>query len=164
MREAREIPGDEKATTRAGWSLIEVTGGLVILTLSFVGLCVLFVSNERAQAFALQRSQVTHAARAIAEEIRSTPFRDVVKRFQGARRQLALVDGQADLQIFLDETADSAAAKRLGLPRDLDGDGLVKSTDVSADYQLLPIRFLVTWQSATGPETEEFYFLFAQQD
>jgi len=40
--------------------------------------------------------------------------------------------------------------KRLGLPRDLNGDGAVDELDHAGDYQLLPVLVRVEWRSTAG--------------
>jgi hypothetical protein len=41
----------------------------------------------------------------------------------------------------------------LGMPRDLDGDGVIDGADHEANYTLLPIRVRVQWRGVSGVRT-----------
>ena len=41
----------------------------------------------------------------------------------------------------------------LGMPRDLDGDGVIDALDHSGDYEVLPFRVRLDWSGATGART-----------
>jgi hypothetical protein len=43
----------------------------------------------------------------------------------------------------------------LGMPRDLDGDGLTDATDHAGDYRLLPVRVVISWHGKTGNSSLE---------
>ncbi len=49
----------------------------------------------------------------------------------------------------------------LGMPRDLNGDGLVDAVDHSGDYQILPVLVRLTWQGQSGTSTLEFKTLLS---
>lgn len=49
----------------------------------------------------------------------------------------------------------------LGMPRDLNGDGILTPRDRSEDYQLLPVRVTVEWQSETGPREVTLHTMLA---
>jgi hypothetical protein len=44
-------------------------------------------------------------------------------------------------------------APELGLPRDLDGDGVIDSEDHSGDFRILPVVLELEWVSPSGPQT-----------
>ena len=48
---------------------------------------------------------------------------------------------------------NSGLATDLGMPMDLDGDGLASKTDVTTTYVLLPMRITITWNSSVGPRS-----------
>lgn len=66
-------------------------------------------------------------------------------------------DGEAavgTVQVVTDETAtDTDLEARIGMPRDLDGDGLPFSADVSGDARLLPVVVRLRWKGAAGNRT-----------
>ena len=51
---------------------------------------------------------------------------------------------------------EDVAWPQLGMPRDLDGDGLVDALDHSGDYQILPVLIEVDWVGPAGPSHLEF--------
>ena len=66
------------------------------------------------------------------------------------------------ITLILDETAtDAELDVELGLPRDLDGDGLTTNTDVSDRARILPILLEITWEGVSGIQTvrHPFYVL-----
>jgi type II secretory pathway pseudopilin PulG len=68
----------------------------------------------------------------------------------------AIFDDAGDLQIR-EDYVDAA----LGMPRDLNGDGVIDSEDHSDDYQLLPVRVLVEWEGKSGTARLEVRTLLA---
>ena len=51
----------------------------------------------------------------------------------------------------------------LGLPRDLNGDGLIDEDDRSGDYQLLPVSIRLRWSGSTGVREFELQTLLADR-
>ncbi len=51
----------------------------------------------------------------------------------------------------------------LGLPRDLNLDGAVDVLDHAADYQLLPVRIVVSWRGVDGSRTIELETLLCER-
>jgi len=49
----------------------------------------------------------------------------------------------------------------LGMPRDLNGDGVVDTNDHSLDYRLLPVRIRFDWTGKGGRSTLEIKTLLA---
>jgi hypothetical protein len=66
------------------------------------------------------------------------------------------VPGQATVgtvRLVTDETAtDTALGVELGMPRDLDGDGLATNVAVTTTARLLPVVFEVRWGSPWGEQ------------
>lgn len=60
-----------------------------------------------------------------------------------------VLSGEAQLREDVQFTA-------LGLPRDLDGDGLIDGANHKGDYLILPVTVRVEWQGASGPSYVEF--------
>lgn len=61
------------------------------------------------------------------------------------------------------ELAEDADEPSLGMPRDLDGDGLVDTDDHSTDYRLLPVTLRLRWTGANGERTLEVHTLLADR-
>jgi type II secretory pathway pseudopilin PulG len=53
------------------------------------------------------------------------------------------------------ELLEDGEDAELGLPRDLDGDGLVDAADHAGDYRILPVRVVVEWSGQNGARTLE---------
>ena len=66
-----------------------------------------------------------------------------------------------EIVVITDETlTDRQLGIDLGMPRDLDGDGLADNTDVSATATLLPVILRVTWRGTQRQRTfERGFFL-----
>jgi hypothetical protein len=55
------------------------------------------------------------------------------------------------LQVIIDETAaDADIGFELGMPRDLDSDGLIDNTDVSSTARILPVIVRAQWNGVSG--------------
>ena len=52
--------------------------------------------------------------------------------------------------------------KRMGMPRDLNGDSLIDSYDHSGDYILLPVHISIEWRGDFGPRRFDLYTQIAQ--
>ena len=50
------------------------------------------------------------------------------------------------------------------MPRDLDGDGSASSSDVTANYILLPVRVDVTWPDRFGDQTRTLYTFLSEEN
>ena len=67
------------------------------------------------------------------------------------------------VELFADETlGDEDIGFRLGMPRDLDGDGDAGSSDVENSAQMLPVVVRARWQTPAGPrELSQGFFVLA---
>ena len=69
---------------------------------------------------------------------------------------LTPIQGEASVgtvRLITNETlSDSALGVELGMPRDLDGDGLATNNAVTATARLLPVVFEVRWNSPWGEQ------------
>ena len=155
---------------RGGFTLVEVAIAVIVL---LVGLMALSASAVRVQGLARaarERMAAQNALRAKAEEIRSISRAGLadplgwgvhvgnalsaIATFQV--EGLTPAEGQTSVgkvQLVNDETAsDATLGVELGLPRDLDGDGLANNAAVGASARLLPVVLEVRWTSAWGEQ------------
>lgn len=153
-----------------GFTLIEVALAVIVL---LVGLVALSASAVRVQGLARaarERMAAQNALRAKAEEVRSISRAGLsdplgwgihVANATGALATfpvegLTPVEGAASvgtLRLVTDETAtDAALGVELGMPRDLDGDGLATNNAVSTTAKLLPVVLEVRWNSPWGQQ------------
>ncbi len=150
--------GARKEARNAGFSLLEVMMGLTVLTVALLGLGALLVANERTREASAQNVQATHRLRSIAENIRSVQFADVSFWYSNYAFVDLVSGAPGTTKAFLNEMDSSPDALLLGLPRDLDGDGLVSNTNVTS-YDLLPMKVTIT----LGAETYSLFFLLSDE-
>lgn len=146
-----------------GFTVIEVMASVGLLTIGFLGLATGIVANSRAYEGAREDAQAIHALRKMAETIRGTAFAEVAVRWTGYGFVVPEIGATGTVTVFVNETDSSTEARKLGLPRDLDGDGAATRTNVSASYQLLPLKVEVTWNGRQGPKSESLHFLLAEE-
>src|SRR5690606_4526398 len=124
--------GSIRAARRSsGFTLVEIAASLAFIAVSLGGLSTLFLYTTRSADEARQRSLLTHRLRFMSETIRATPFADIAVTWQGQKFDIPELGAEANVTVFVNEIASSEEAKRLGFPRDLDGDGGASNTDVS---------------------------------
>ena len=61
------------------------------------------------------------------------------------------------------ELREDVVDERLGMPRDLNGDGVVDALDHRNDYRLLPVAVTLRWKGQSGPRTLELETLIADR-
>jgi hypothetical protein len=60
---------------------------------------------------------------------------------------------QASPNTLLENVTDT----NLGMPRDLNGDGVIDGNNHAADYKILPVTVRVQWQSKNGPQIYQLH-------
>ena len=160
-----------------GFVTIEALIAMVILTT-----CGIILSSSLTASFASrvvneERGAAARAARNILEDMRNVPFVDLYRTFnvdprddpngegtapghqfsvEGLQASPNDPDGFVGLIVLPTGTAalrEDVQNKALGLPRDLNGDGVVDRLDHSRDYVLMPIQVIVEWDGFAGPQT-----------
>jgi hypothetical protein len=169
-----------------GVTLLELAITVTFMAIAFGAV----VSTLTASIF-LSRSNAEHhevflAACSVVERMRSTRFDHVFAAFNadpaddptgagtgfgdafdvtGLTPQADDVDGRVGEIVFPGggfDLREDALDPRLGLPRDLDGDGAVDGADHGSDYQLLPVVVRVRWRGKSGDRELEFTTLLAE--
>jgi prepilin-type N-terminal cleavage/methylation domain-containing protein len=173
---------------RGGFTLIEVMVGMIILAVGAVSFSGALVSSIRASKSTDEVNRATKAAHAVLERIQAEAFADAFRRFNSntaddpggagtapganfAVTGLTAEEGDADgfpLEVvFPIQPGDSSRLQEdvvlpeLGMPRDLNGDGVIDSANHSVDYKLLPVLVRVRWRSAAGSGRLEFKTMLA---
>ena len=149
-----------------GFTLIEVMIGLVLLIVGMVGLVTLLVVSERSHSLSSELAVANNEIRGLAERIRSLPFDTIATTYTTFPTYTVpgLTDGVATVTVFTDETMNAGDATMLGMPRDLDGDGVAGSVNVAATYLLLPIKLEISWTAQNRRETQSLYLLISEED
>ena len=145
-------------------SCLLVTGLLALTMTSVASFQLERTERERNQAANAMRSVMDHVnalSDAVLEDPQgwSTAVTDMFSSGQVPGNSI-LVAGlqtadnqpaEASIMIVVDETlTDSELGTELGMPRDLDGDGLIESNDVSGAATLLPAIISLTWKGSGG--------------
>ena len=127
-------------TNQAGISLIEVMLAIILIVIPTGWMVAGITTAGTAKAKAELRYEAIEAALSMADQIRATPINEVFQSFgpdgtTGDTFSVPGLDGDqpaGSIQIITDETAtDAEIGMTLGMPRDLDGDALAESTDIS---------------------------------
>ena len=148
--------------------VIFTTCGFILsssLTASFAGR----LANE-------ERAAASRAARNILEDMRNVRFVELYPSYNGdpdddpggagtSPGQHFAVEGLQALDTDTDgfvgrivlpaesgELREDTVQPELGLPRDLNGDGVVDKFDHRSDYVLIPIQIVVEWDGFMGPQ------------
>ncbi len=160
---------------RAGFSLIEMSVAAVVLTVAVCGLSGSMVSTLALDRVNHETALAEAAVRGTMERIGGTTFAEAFARFNADPNDDAGGAGTAPGATFavtgltgdagalpgsitfpvgtpgeLREDVDDA---RLGMPRDLNGDGVIDAADHSGNYRVLPVRVSVTWRGVRGLRT-----------
>lgn len=175
MRAGRLIPGvGQRANHRSGWTILEILISTVILLILLMGFAYGMVSSTSLGKATREQGSAREAARGQLEELRGTAFGEVLARYNddptddpasgaspGAHFDVAGLaarpddpDGRVGLILFpLDEDGElreDLELQRLGMPRDLSGEGDIDGLDHAGDYRLLPVLVRLEWRGASG--------------
>jgi type II secretory pathway pseudopilin PulG len=157
----------------AGWTMLEVVIATVILLTVVVGFSYGLASSAALQRVTREHGIAREAARSCIEEMRASPFEHVLARFDdtdvndpvgfvspgshfevpGLASQLEDADGfvgEITFPLAAGELREDLDEPRLGMPRDLTGEGDVDDLDHAADYRLLPVLVRLRWRGAGG--------------
>lgn len=160
---------------RRGATLIELTIALTLVVVALGGFSRALSTSLVTVDQHAESSRALEAARQMVERLQATPFDEVFTTFAGqgfAVERLQAVAGDADglpgELVFPTVEAGGALELRedveqplLGMPRDLDGDGLVDGEDHAAEHDLLPVIVRVRWRSPAGEARVELSTLLA---
>ena len=143
----------------AGLTLFEVTLVIVVLAMGLSALTTSIATSSAAKIRIQRQAEALDALQQMAETIRRMPIETVVGTFApqgtlGPGLSIPGLDGSelaGRITLVVDETAtDSDVGIALGMPRDLDGDGLATNTDVTATALSLPVVIEAAWSAGNG--------------
>ncbi len=160
-------------------SLLEITIAIALLVTGLLSFMQAMMMLERSHARAREVGRATQAARRVIEAIQAEAFAEAFRRYNGDAaddpggagsapgKNFAVPglsarandpDGFPGEVIFPSPPGQPSVLRenvvdsQLGMPRDLDGDGLVSAvTDCATTYRLLPVRVRVEWVGPSGP-------------
>jgi hypothetical protein len=148
-----------KRNNETGLSLIEVMIAMIIFVGAGAPLLAGLATSASVRVDCTDRYVAIEAVLGIADEIRGTPIGTVASVWgpEGSRGNTFSIQGldgsdgipAGSVTIVTDETTtDANLGIALGMPRDLDGDGLPENVDVSSNAVALPVIIEASW----GPE------------
>jgi type II secretory pathway pseudopilin PulG len=165
-------------------TLMELMVVLTILTVALSLFSRTLVLSSRLDPVNRETVLAAEGARSMLETIRNSRFGEIARSFneeaaddpdgagtaQGRRfvvANLAPVAGEQLVGTVImpfneeGELREDAVNEMLGMPRDLNGDGVIDSDDHIDDAIVLPIGVRLEWHGATGDRSLEMYTLFA---
>jgi hypothetical protein len=166
-----------RATRTGGFSLVDLCVALVILAVAVSSLVGATFSALRLDRVNESRAAASQALRSVVEDMKALELTLVYPAFNTSpdddpdpdydyRSKLDLSTklphgmfvATPVAEILLPENPQGQLREDLdepllGMPRDLDGDGLIDAEDHSADYELLPVLLKLQWESPTGLQT-----------
>ena len=163
---------------RAGFTLLEVMVAAVVLAVGVASVSGAMVSAIALNNVNRETSLAQQAARMMIETVRATNFGDTFETFNlspfddplgpasaagqnfavaGLSPQPGDADNMAGQIVFptvvagaVDFLREDVVDADLGMPRDLNADGLIDALNHANDYQILPVRVRVAWRGFSG--------------
>jgi prepilin-type N-terminal cleavage/methylation domain-containing protein len=164
-------------TGRRGFTLLEIAISILLLVIGITGISRLTVGITRAGNMQRDTERATEAARAAIERIKSAAFSQAFRTYNAAGADDPGTPGTAPGANFAvaglraapddpdglpgeiifptpaghpDWLCENVTDAKLGMPHDLNGDGVIDAVSHADNYKLLPVRVRVVWQSSDG--------------
>jgi len=168
--------------SRAGLTLVEILCALAVLMIGLLGFTQAIFASSRSSQATKENTLATQAARRVLEEIQANVFDELFWRYNALASDDPGGSGTAAGANFavtgLQATADDAdgfpgevimpvvagvpgvlreniSDGKLGMPRDLNGDGAIDGLNHATDYEILPVLVRVRWRGPGGVQTVE---------
>jgi type II secretory pathway pseudopilin PulG len=165
-------------------TLLEITIAITILIVGVVGSMQTMILLERSAERAREIDRATQAARQVLERIQAEAFPEAFRRYnddpsddpgvglapgknfavQGLSARQDDPDGMPGEVIFPTPPGQPTVLRedivdpKLGMPRDLNGDGVIDgTTNCATTYTILPVRVRVRWVGPSGPGEVELH-------
>lgn len=178
-----------KAQGQGGFTMIEAVVGMAVFVVGFMALSQLVFVQHRTVVGSRERMQATRAAEALMERMAAESFGDLFRKYNEATtddvglpnaapgKHFTVADlhpvpwdpdGKVGEIIFptvgignQEQLREDVVDPELGMPRDLNGDGVIDSLNHAADYEILPCRIEVQWNGIGGPQKVSFVTIYA---
>lgn len=175
------------ARGRRGFTLVELAVVVAILCVSVALFAQTMLASANMDPVAEETRIAAEAARIELEEMRALPFAQIFPSYDesaandpggagsapGAWFAVpglvpppgATAVGHVSFPVAGGLLVENIVDDDLGLPRDLNGDGLVDALDHSGDAIVLPVRVVLEWSSKSGRQGKRrlvFYDMFAR--
>jgi len=155
--------------------LVEVVVALVVLVFGSLAAVSVMLSSVRLDALDREEALARDAARLVVEQMKGATFSQIFATYDadtaddpgGAGsapgstfdvKGLDVQPGAAHVGSIVFPTVgaqlrEDAVVADLGMPRDLNGDGVVDAASHAADYCVLPVRVEIRWRGVDGDRT-----------
>jgi len=191
QNQARHRPASGARTTgrrrqrQAGFTLLEGLIAFTTLSIAMMGILSTVVETNALRISTRESMVASQAAQSVLDEMTTADFAQLFALYNGDPADDPAGAGTAPgsgfavpgLQAFQGDPdglpgriefpggplalREDAVDPGLGMPRDLDSDGVVDGDDHSGDYTLLPVRIRVEWMSEGREQSMEFTTAFA---
>lgn len=168
------LPSGSRHRRQRGAMMLEVSIAAAVLAVALSGLLSVMVSANTLRKVNRETALANAAARDLIETAQAQTFGDVLQDYianstfvvEGLRVQKGDPDGSVGEVMFPmanNELREDIVDPALGMPRDLNGDGVIDSVDHSLDYVILPMRIRFQWRSVTGDRTLDIETLMTRR-
>jgi len=146
----------------AGFTVIEVVMTMAMISIALLALMSVVISSMTLVEANRQDSLAVNAARDKVAEMAAKPFDKVFSSYKnhtftvtGLQRPGGGDPGRVIFPMNGSNLSETVADAKLLMPRDLNMDGDASDTNVSLNYQILPVKVRVNWETVQGPRTLE---------
>jgi len=166
-------PGGSAAGSGRGFALADVVVAMILMTIAVGGLVGSVTWGLKLHQSNREAAIAEQAARSILAELRTVPFADIFATWsaapnvevRGLNARPDDPDGMVGEIIFPTALGVSGLELRenvdlpvLGMPRDLNGDGLPPDgADHAGDYVILPVTVRLEWRGTAGDARQEYH-------
>lgn len=163
-------------SSRQGMSLIEVILAMAIITIAILGILGSFSSNIVVVENNQEMSLAINAGRAKMETLQDySNFSLIFANHSGVNasfdvtglRPVAGAPNGKPGQIIFPGTGgallENVTNTTLGMPRDLNGDGVVDGSNHAADYKILPVTVKIEWKGVNGPQNYQLHAIIVSK-
>ena len=167
---------------RTGFAIVDVCVSLLILVVALGALLGSVFSAMRLAEVNESTASASQAVGGILETMSSLPLEQVYAAYnsdpkddpdqnknylegleipaqllspQGGAASMAEISFPTFAGVNGTELREDLVDAKLGMPRDLNGDGKIDALDHSQDYQLLPVAVKLEWNGPAGPQVLE---------
>ena len=156
----------------AGFSLVELMVGMTVLVIATGAVASTLVATNELSATSEEIGSALETISNRMEEMRATEFSDIFSTYNTAPGDDPDGNGSAPGSTFavrgMDQWPGDASVglitfpgdgselredfvdRELGMPRDLNGDGVIDARNHASDYIILPVRVRVRWTGRSG--------------
>jgi hypothetical protein len=173
---------------RAGFTVVEDTVMATILVVGVLGMVGAVICGVRLVAVNREMSLAHEAARGVIERMQDTAFGSVYATYNadpaddpggagtapgrtfsvpGMTLQANDADGFVGDIVFpevavggVPRLSESVVDARWGMPRDLNGDGVITAGAITTGYMILPVRVRIQWRGVSGNRSIELDHVF----